>query len=425
MSIIENVKFSISTGYCIGWQYLCYMSGRPRLDCIKNVAAYLSDKNIIYSKIFQSLSCGADVLTNEEMLFLSKFNDEAPYSEDEIWNIESLINNVNISTGKTLEIEHVPIKSGMIALVYKGRLDNKDVIVKVKRRNIYSKLIDGIQKIEYFMNISSYIPYVNILSLPDIFQENVEEILKQVDFKNELDVSEKVYNNFKYIENIIIPKTYPDFTSADNRIIVMDYLEGKTIHDVDSSDKYDYGRILARYSMKSVLYDRLYHNDLHAGNIFFMKDNDKKKIGIIDFGATGTMTRHQQNIFYDFFKQGALEKNYECAAETLLKELVFPKEKFDKMSSADKSNLMVKIVELTRQCFSAEKQMDIQLIYRLNLELYKYGLKLSRFFCKLQLSLGIAGSVCNELCNEEENYMHCISEAIKNMVEAQESMFEY
>ena len=137
----------------------------------------------------------------------------------------------------------------------------------------------------------------------------------------------KVYNNFKYIENIVIPKTYPDFTSADNRIIVMDYLEGKTIHEVDPSDKYEYGRILARYSMKSVLYDRLYHNDLHAGNIFFMEDNDEKKIGIIDFGATGTMTRHQQNIFYDFFKQGALEKNYECAAETLLKELVFPKEK--------------------------------------------------------------------------------------------------
>jgi len=422
----ENVKFSISTTCCIGWEYTCYLMGRERLDCIKNVADYLSSKNIIYSKIFQSLSCGADILTDNEMKYLSKFNDEAPYNENELWDIDAIVKNVNISTGKKLEIEPIPIKSGMIALVYKGRLDNKDIIVKVKRKNIHSKLIDGVQKMEYFMNLSSYLPYVRILSLPDIFEENVEEMLKQVDFKNELEMSTKVYNNFKYVNEIIIPKVYPDFTSADNRIIVMDYLDGKTIQQINPMDKYEYGKILAKYSMKSILYDRLYHNDLHAGNIFFMEVDNEKKIGVIDFGATGTMTRHQQNIFYNFFKEGTMNKDYEAAAEVLVKDLVNPKERFELLSTSDKIDLMIELVKLTQDCFSSEKQMDAQLIYNLNVVLHKYKLKLSRFFCKLQLSLGIAGSVCNELCNTEgENYMTCVGEAVKKMVDAEENMFEY
>ena len=426
MSVYENIKFSILTASCIGWQGFCYLLGRERISCIKNVASYLSSKNIIYSKIFQSLSCGANILTDAEMKFLSMFNDEAPYTNDEVWNVDALVDNVNISTNNVLRINNVPIKSGMIALVYKGKLGNKDVIVKVKRKNIYEKLIDGIQKMEYIVRVLSYLPYTNVLSLPDIFEENVEEMLKQVDFKNEVDIAGKVYNNFKYMDDVIIPKVYPEFTTADNRIIVMEYLDGLSIREVPAMERYDYGKIVAKYSMKSVLYDRLYHNDMHAGNIFFMKVDDKKKIGVIDFGATGTMTRHQQNIIYSFFKEGAINKDYEAAAEVLVKDLVYPKERFEKLSSEDKLDLMNDLITLTKDCFSAVTQMDVTLIYELNVALNKYNIKLSRFFCKLQLSLGIAGSVCNELCSVEgKNYMNCIEAAVKKMVEAEENMFEY
>ena len=98
-----------------------------------------------------------------------------------------------------------------------------------------------------------------------------------------------------------------------------------------------------------------------------------------------------------------------------MKDLVNPKETFEKLSSEEKLDLMTDLVRLTKDCFSAVTQMDIKLIYDLNLVLNKYNLKLSRFFCKLQLSLGIAGSVCNELCSVEgKNYMNCVEEAVKN-----------
>lgn len=427
MSLLENIQFTISTSTCIAWEGICYFLGRERIKCIKNIANYLSTKNIIYSKIFQSLSSGASLLTNEEMLYLSKFNDEAPYMNDELWDVGAIIKNVNISTGKELEINELPIKSGMIALAYKGTLNGKQIIVKIKRKNIYKKLLDGINKMDFIMSLTKYIPYLNILSLPDVFNENREEMLKQVDFKNELTVSEKFYNNFKLIDEIIIPQVYRDFTEADNRIIVMDYIDGKTIHQLDKDARFEYGDLIAKFSMKSILYDRLYHNDLHAGNIFFLEENGVKKIGVIDFGATGTITREQQDIFYEFFKHGSINKDYCAARDVVVNDLIYPKEVYNNLDGRMKESLLNELTALTRDCFNSVKTIDVELIYNLNNCLHRYNLKLSRYFCKIQLSMGIAGTVCNELCNGEEgkNFMTCIGNAVNKMVKQQESMFEY
>lgn len=429
MSLIENIKFSVLTSGCIAWQGLCYLLGRERFNCIKNIANYLSDQNIIYSKIFQSLSCGANILSKEEMLFLSRFNDEAPYNKEDIWDIDTIIRNVNITTGKSLEVDNIPLKSGMIALAYKGKLEGEDIIIKVKRKNILAKLNDGLDKMEYIMNLTQYLPYLNLLSLPEIFEENRDDMLKQTDFKNELNMSEQVYNNFKLIDDIVIPKVYREFTEVDNRIIVMKFIQGKTLHNVEKEKRYEYGELIAKYSMKSLLYDRLYHNDLHAGNVIFIEDleNNIKKIGVIDFGTTGTLSRDQQDIFYTFFKEGAINKDYDAARNVLVNDLTCPKEVYNNLEEERKTELLNELTSLTRDCFDSVAAIDAELLYNLNLCLRKYNLKLSRYFCKLQLSLGICGSVCNELCDGEEgrNYMSCIEKAIKIMVEEQESMFEY
>ena len=63
---------------------------------------------------------------------------------------------------------------------------------------------------------------------------------------------------------------------------------------------------MSRFNIKSVFYDSLYHADLHSGNIIFMKEkdhqgiNDILKIGVIDYGIIGKLTREEQNIFFTF-----------------------------------------------------------------------------------------------------------------------------
>ena len=55
---------------------------------------------------------------------------------------------------------------------------------------------------------------------------------------------------------------------------------------------------MSKFIIKSLLFDGLYHGDLHAGNILFLENN---KIGILDFGIIGELTREEQNEYFEFF----------------------------------------------------------------------------------------------------------------------------
>ena len=56
-----------------------------------------------------------------------------------------------------------------------------------------------------------------------------------------------------------IPYVYEEFTRGDDRVIVMERLFGTRLHDIMSdSEKAEYGPLVARFSMKSILYDRRY-----------------------------------------------------------------------------------------------------------------------------------------------------------------------
>ena len=48
---------------------------------------FLGPSYIVYSKIFQALSSGINFLSLEEMNALSRYNDNAPYTKNEIYNI--------------------------------------------------------------------------------------------------------------------------------------------------------------------------------------------------------------------------------------------------------------------------------------------------------------------------------------------------
>lgn len=87
----------------------------------------------------------------------------------------------------------------------------------------------------------------------------------------------------------------------------MEKLEGKRIEHILPCDKYEYSKILSKFNLKCVFYDSIYHSDLHSGNIIFMKDDyiiDESsytspglRIGIIDYGIIGTMTRRTECVF--------------------------------------------------------------------------------------------------------------------------------
>ena len=423
--MINTASLFVKISGYVSWQLVCYCLGRPRIDCIRNIANYVASINIIYSKVFQSLSAGASILSIEEMNYLSQFNDSAPYKKSDIYNVQDIVDGLNRECNTSLEVKHTtPERSGMVALVYYGTIGEKDVVVKVKRKDIEGKLEDALSKMRYIVKLASYLPWLNRLYLPTIFEENREDMLNQLDFSNEVRNLSLYGRSFRHMDFVKIPEVFEQFTIADGRVIVMERLYGSRLHDIKChKEKAEYAPFLARFSIKSILYDRRYHADLHAGNIFFMDEPDNRKIGVIDFGIVGTFSREEQDSFYNFFKYVFVDNDYIEGTNVLLSRLVEPKSVYASMSISKKQRLLAKMASVAEDIFGPDSILDARTVYRINSVLMDYGLYLSRPFCRIQISLAVGGSVCNELCKVGDNYMHHVSNVIKSMT-ADQDMFE-
>ena len=120
---MNTASLFVKTVSYVSWQSLCYCFGRERIDCIQNIANYLASINIIYSKVFQSLSAGANILSIEEMKYLSQFNDTAPFNVSDLYDVQDIIANLNKKCNTNLKVKHAtPERAGMVALVYYGTI---------------------------------------------------------------------------------------------------------------------------------------------------------------------------------------------------------------------------------------------------------------------------------------------------------------
>ena len=428
--MFDSTLLAARTIFFIAWQFMCHMCGRDRLDCIKNIATFLSSYNIVYSKIFQSLSSGADVLTLQEMDYLSKFNDEVPYNADElpdIDEIETLINQGRKADDMltiTKTNGNMPIASGMIALVYYGELGDKEVVIKIKRKDIEDRLREAIGKLRLLVWLSTWLPHLRVMNLETVFRENEIDMYKQIDFSCEVNNLIEMRKNFEHTDYVKIPEVYPDITENVPDVIVMERFYGKRLKELDDSVKNDYGRLVAQYSLKAALFDVLYHADLHSGNIFFMEEDGEKKIGIIDLGIVGRVTREEQYDFYQFFDKCFNKNEPVAAAKVIANQLVAPKERYENMTDEMKERLYDDMAAEIRSSLNEEEMLNVMTIYRINIMLFKYGLKLSRPFCRIQLSLAISASVCNELAVNGETYIKHIGQSLSAMVRGADEILD-
>jgi len=384
---------------------------------IKNITTKLSEKNIFFIKIFQAFANNNNVMDKDLFNYFITYTDKVTYDTTEIdYNgLYDLINIARANGDELLIDSEQPIKSGNIALVYNGRLNGKRIIIKYRRKNIETKFKKSMEELQILINITKHMPYLCDLNINDLFEENYHIMLNQLIFSNEVKNIEMFYEKFKNVENICIPKVYSYFTDSNPEVIVMDYIEGKRIENIDSEDKDEYSKILSRFNLKCVFYDAIYHADLHSGNVIFMKDesetgNDtgniikpppKLKIGVIDYGIIGTMTREEQNVFFMFFKV-LVSKNYRDLAlfivENLSDRICIEKPAINdeqkEVIVAEIDTLCSRVLSVDNKFFGGEE------IYEINKILKKENMKFSKFFCRVELAIAISENVCNSLCKK-------------------------
>jgi predicted unusual protein kinase regulating ubiquinone biosynthesis (AarF/ABC1/UbiB family) len=372
-----------------------------KTNCLEEIVSYLSKKNIVYTKMFQSLSSNTYLLSESNINIFKKYNDNVPYKKEDLYNIDKIISDLNNNSKNKIELlSNIPYKSGIIAVVYEGVVNNIPVIIKVIRKHIFDKLQHTLKTCEDIISILNFFNMYKLYDLKTILIENKNDIINQIDFTKEIENNKIIYNNFKNIDFIKIPKIYDEYNKINKNVIVMEKIIGKTIYSItDNKDKMIYFDMFNKFIFKSILFNRTYHADLHPGNLFFIKENNNYSIGIIDFGLIGNITKKVQTDLFNFLKYIVIDKNIDKSCEFVVNQLIEPQINYHILSNKNKLYIKSKINFLLEDIIINNKQINLDFIYNTNKLLNNYKLKLSRNFCKVEMAIAVGGSISNTLSN--------------------------
>lgn len=428
-------------------EYISYLFHRDQNRAIINIGEQLATINFIYIKFLQAISSSAGISDESTKERLTQYSDNVPYEKEDI--DFSFLKQIQ-EKGIFLKSQ-IPINSGLIAVVFRGAsIDGHEYAIKVKRCNIYAKMMDSVREIEYIIDKLENYDIFKKLKVKQHFERNRHILFDQIDFECEIENIELFHNNFKNIDYVIIPKVYKEFTQQNSDIIVMDFIKGTKLSQVAPEAKESYCKLVANFGLKSFFFDGVYHGDMHQGNIFFIKDdilneeiscsdplsyadsisqngngseqdadseqdtnnvdesdndidNDEVqhlKLGIIDFGIIGKMNREEQNNFYEFLNL-LYSNDFDACGKYAYDNLLFPEEvksTYDKETEQKIVNDMTVVLKRSMEL----KMTTANDIYDINKILSRYNLELKQFFADAQLALIINNTLCNNLAQHSE-----------------------
>lgn len=430
------VYFTLHSSYICCAEYLKYRTGcKSKTNAIIDVSKRLATINMMYVKIFQAFATNRNILSPELNKFFNDYTDNVEYTYHE-YNDEDLIElehkSVECYPYKPIKIlnNRKPIKSGLMSLIFKGQFvednghDGEYIAIKYLRNNIITNFNTSMNNLVVFAKLTKYIPYIRTLNIETVILQNIVCLKDQVCFSKEVTNIQQYYKSWKDCDYVKIPQPYSEFTEKINpNIIVMEFINGMKITEIDPEDNDRFGKILASFNAKAAFCNSIYHGDLHPGNILFIKDVSSAsapavyKIGILDFGIIGHLTRVDQELLFKSTKL-LYQKKYKRVIHMILTEMseeltIYNKpgaqvnledEVFNKIHG----ELHAVIVE----CSTPEiKFLGVNELYTINYILNKYNLTFRRSLYRLFITIAIMDSIATKL-GSEMSYMQHMTDVV-------------
>jgi predicted unusual protein kinase regulating ubiquinone biosynthesis (AarF/ABC1/UbiB family) len=446
--LIAATYFTLSSCYICGIEYLKYKIGwKTQTAAVIDIAKRLATKNMLYVKIFQAYATNRTILNDELTHFFTQYTDNVAYTDDE-YSLDDLQRfekeSVQCFPYKQLRIEndYKPIKSGLMSLIFKGTLvhhSNTDactpatkpvtpVVIKYLRKNIHDRFNASMTNLVLFAKLTKRLPYLRTLNIESVILQNIVCIRDQICFRKEVSNIQAYYKSWKDCDYIKIPVPFPEFTEKiDPNIIVMEYIDGFKLTEIEYCDNDKFAKLLASFNAKAAFCNYLYHGDLHPGNILFIKepiaaaDTDtadtgaapqyKYKIGILDFGIIGRMSRSDQEVMFNLTKM-VYQKKFKRIINYIITNI---SESLDTAASPTAENhatydiyaLLTKEQYLKLRdelytvilCLATPeiKVIGVNELYSINFILNSYGLAFKRSLYKLLITLAIMDSIGTQL----------------------------
>ncbi|HTU72475.1 MAG TPA: AarF/UbiB family protein [Trebonia sp.] len=266
---------------------LATAQGRARLA--RSLRLALEDGGVTFIKLGQLLSTRRDLLPPEFVAELSRLQDDAPRVP---WPEISAVLQSSLGgpvAEKFASLDTAPIAAASIAQVHVGRLPSgEQVVVKVRRPDVTGLVaadLDIVQRLAARLQRSTrWGRSVGAVELAQGFAAALrEELDLRIEVRNMAAVAAATATRN---DDVRVPEPYQPY--CDERVLVMQYLDGGPLLTASAAVPADSRAALARGLLDSllgqVMLDGIFHADPHPGNILLLGDGH---LALLDWGSVG------------------------------------------------------------------------------------------------------------------------------------------
>jgi predicted unusual protein kinase regulating ubiquinone biosynthesis (AarF/ABC1/UbiB family) len=235
----------------------------------------------------QWLSSRADILPQPYMEELAKLQDDVPAApfdqikliiEDDLGPIDKIFSSIDAE----------PLSGASLGQVYRAKIHDKEVIVKVKRPHIEQIIEEDIKVLKKILPLAMRFVDPNLrFSANAMLLQFIETIHEELDYTKESSNLKKIKRNLERHDNVIIPRVYDNYTSKN--VLTLEYVPGIKITNIEDLDKKGLDRQKIVIDVHKVFFtmllrDSVFHADPHPGNISVA---DNGSLVLYDFGMVG------------------------------------------------------------------------------------------------------------------------------------------
>ena len=254
-----------------------------------------------FIKLGQLLSTRPDVLPPEYVSVLSSLQDDVPPAdwEDAKQVLEDELGPTEL---RFHEFDTEAISGASLGQVYRARIDDQDVAVKVRRPGVESLVAADLRVIRWSLPLLLLVVgEARAFSLRNLADEFDKTIREEMDYERERRMLDEIRANFADQPRIAIPDTIESHSSE--RVLTMEYLGGTKVDRIDELDERGVDRTevaetLQRAYLEMIVDDGVFHADPHPGNLAVQDDGT---IVFYDFGMSGRVDEFVQDKIVEFY----------------------------------------------------------------------------------------------------------------------------
>lgn len=255
-------------------------------NSIEKYASDIADElNVMkgsFMKAGQMLSLlGGSFLPEEAHKILKSLENKSSFLE---W--EQIKKQIPTAWLDELEINQEPLAAASLGQVHLFTEDQKDYAMKIQYRGVRKAIKNDVKALKLFMNALNLLP--KEIDLNQVYKEIEEMLTEETDYLHEVKNTEKFEQKLIPFPIFKVPKVNHKFSNED--IITTEYLEGHSLHDLESlnlseEQRNHLGREFMRLLFLELFVFEEIQTDAHFGNYLLITEPELRW-GLLDFGAT-------------------------------------------------------------------------------------------------------------------------------------------